>query len=154
MKQVKDGMTMKNMHECTMKCAMNCEKNMKDISEAIVLLDEAVKAIDAGNTADAKIKIGKAKKMLDEMQVAQKKCMEKMPTVNSVCPISGEKFDMMKTPENQTRMYKGQKVGFCCPACPPKWDALTDKEKDAMLEKAMVKMPEKKEMIKKDNAPM
>ena len=28
--------TMKDMHECIMKCTMSCEKNMKDISEATI----------------------------------------------------------------------------------------------------------------------
>jgi hypothetical protein len=133
--------TMKDMHECTMKCTMNCEKNMKDTSEAMAMLDAAVIALDAGNTSDAKKEIEKAKMMLKDMHMAQKKCMEKMPTVNDRCPISGEKIDMMNTPENQTLMYKSQKVGFCCTKCPVAWEKLTDKEKSEKLEKVMPKMP-------------
>jgi hypothetical protein len=34
-------------------------------------------------------------------------------------------------------MYKGMKVGFCCPNCPPEWDKLTDAEKEAKLKEAM-----------------
>jgi hypothetical protein len=141
--------TMKDMHDCTMKCTMNCEKNMTDVSGAMALLDGAVKALDAGNTAEAKREIEKAKTLLKDMHMAQKKCMEKMPTVNDRCPISGKKIDMMNTPENLTTLYKGKKVGFCCPACPPAWDKLTDKEKTEKLEKVMFKMPESKKMQEK-----
>ena len=102
--------------------------------------------MDAGNTADAKMEIEKAKKILKEMQMAQKKCMEKMPTVNDRCPITGKKIDMMNTPENLTTLYKGKKVGFCCPACPPEWEKLTEQKKTPKLEKVMVKVPEAKNM--------
>lgn len=147
MKPGKEGM-MKNMQECMMRCTANCEKNMKGTSDAIVSLDNAVKALDAGNTADAKMEIEKAKTLLKEMQIAQKKCMDKMPAVNDCCPVSGKKIDMMNTPENLTTLYKGKKVGFCCPACPPEWEKLTDAEKDVKLEKVMFKMTEKEEMMK------
>jgi hypothetical protein len=138
--------TMKDMHECTMKCTMNCEKNIKDTSEVMVLLEGAINAMDAGNTADAKKDIEKAKMILKDLHMAQKKCMAKMPTVNDCCPISGKKIDMMNTPENLTALYKGKKVGFCCPACPPEWEKLTDKEKDEKLEKVMFKAPEAKKI--------
>jgi hypothetical protein len=138
--------TMKDMQECTMKCMANCEKNMKDIPAAIASLDNAVKAIDAGNTAEAKMEIEKANKMLKDMLIAQKKCMEKMPTVNDACPITGKKIDMMNTPEKLTILYKGKKVGFCCPACPAEWEKLTDAEKDAKLEPRMFKAPEAQDM--------
>jgi hypothetical protein len=140
--------TMKDMQECTMKCMANCEKNMNDIPAAIASLDNAVKAMDAGNTADAKMEIEKAKKMLKDMLMTQKKCMGNMPTVNNACPITDAKIDMMNTPENLITMYKGQKVGFCCPNCPPAWEKLTDKEKNEKLEKVMFKMTEKEKMMK------
>jgi hypothetical protein len=140
---------MKDMHECTMKCTMNCEKNMKETTEVMAMLDAAVKALDAGNTADAKIEIEKAQKMLKDMHMAQKKCMEKMPTVNDRCPITEKKIDMMNTPEDLTTIYKGKKVGFCCPNCPPAWDKLTDKEKDEKLAKVMFKMPQAMPMQEK-----
>lgn len=140
--------TMKDMRECVTKCTMSCEKNMKSVSEAIASLDEAAKAVDAGNMADAKMKIERAKMMLKDVQDCQKKCMEQMPTYNDSCPISGMKIDRMKTPENQMRMYKGRKIGFCSPACPVAWDKLTDAEKEAKLEKAMPAIPEKEELLK------
>lgn len=141
--------TMKDMQECTMKCMANCDKNMNDIPAAIASLDSAVRAMDAGNTADAKMEIEKVKKTLKDMLVTQKKCMEKMPTVNNACPITGKKIDMMNTPETLTALYKGKKVGFCCPACPSEWEKLPDAEKDAKLEARMFKVPEAKNMLVK-----
>lgn len=35
--------------------------------------------------------------------------------------------------------WKGQKVGFCCKGCPPKWAKMTDEQKDAALATAMAK---------------
>ena len=142
--------TMKDMQQCTMTCTAYCQENMKQASEAMMLLDEAIKAIDMGNTADAKKDIEKAKMMLNEMSVSQKKCVANMPTVNDHCPISGKKIDMMNTPENLTTIYKGQKVGFCCPACPPAWDKLSDKEKTEKLDKVRYKAPEKEKMMMKN----
>jgi len=59
--------------------------------------------------------------------------------VNGVCPIMGTRIDPAKVPDSLTRLYKGQKVGFCCAACPPAWDSLSDSEKDAKLAAAMAK---------------
>ena len=114
-------------------------------------MDEAISDMDAGNITNGKMKIEKAKKMLNEMKTAMKKCLEKMPTCNTNCPISGQKIEMMNCPENLTRMYmyKGKKVGFCCPACPPQRDKLTDIEKNEKLKKVMPKMPDKEKMMKK-----
>ena len=38
-----------------------------------------------------------------------------------------------------TREWNGHKVGFCCKGCLPKWDALSDAEKQAALDKAIAK---------------
>lgn len=53
--------------------------------------------------------------------------------VNSTCPIMGKSFDPATVPDNLTRTFKGQKVGFCCGGCPPAWDKLSDAEKTAKL---------------------
>lgn len=37
------------------------------------------------------------------------------------------------------REYKGQKVGFCCAGCLPRWDAMTEAQKDAALKTAIAK---------------
>ena len=56
--------------------------------------------------------------------------------VNTKCPISGGVVSPDGVPENLTRVYKGQKIGFCCDGCPAEWDKLTDANKDAELAKA------------------
>jgi hypothetical protein len=56
--------------------------------------------------------------------------------VNTKCPISGGALNPAGVPENLTRVYKGQKIGFCCEGCPEEWDKLTDVNKDAELAKA------------------
>lgn len=130
-------------HNWVMKCTKNCMKNMEDLSLSLTTLDEAAKAIEDGNTAEAKDKIQKVKDILNTMKESTKKCFDKMPTVNDRCPITGDKIDMMNAPaELTTTIYKGMKVGFCCPKCPPEWDRLSDAEKDAKLEKVRHKEPE------------
>ena len=140
----KDG-TMQDMQKCLMTCIECCEKNMKNTSEAIALLDEAVKATEMGNAAEAKMKIEKANMLLKDMHIAQKKCMEKMPAANDRCPITGKKINRMDAPENPTALYKGKKIGFCSLTCLPLWDRLTDQEKDQKLEKVMPQESEKEE---------
>jgi len=53
--------------------------------------------------------------------------------VNTRCPIMGTELDLSKVPESLTRVYKGQKVAFCCAGCPTDWDKLSDAEKDTKL---------------------
>lgn len=144
-----EGCTMKDMHGCVAECMKSCDKNMADLSAAMVALDEADKAIDAGDSVAAKVEIAKAKTLLNGIQDAQKKCMEKMPVCNMHCPITGKKIDMMNVPASLATMYKGQKIGFCCPACPEAWKKLTDAEKDAKLGAVKFKEIEKETMKKK-----
>ncbi len=75
----------------------------------------------------------------DEMKCPMcSKMMGAEPTVvNAVCPISGKKFDPYNVPDERIREFQGKKVGFCCPACPPAWDKLTDQEKQEKLDAAM-----------------
>lgn len=35
--------------------------------------------------------------------------------------------------------WKGQKIGFCCKGCLPKWNKMTDAEKDAGVSAAIAK---------------
>ena len=123
----------KGMHKGDMKCAMTCQKNMEDLSSAMMSLDAAIKAIDAGDNTGAKADIEKARGMLADVKMSIEKCMAQMPVVNEKCPITGKSIDKMNVPADLTQMYKGMKIGFCCPACPPAWDKLTDTEKDAKL---------------------
>jgi hypothetical protein len=59
--------------------------------------------------------------------------------INTRCPIMGTPINPDKVPENLTRVFKGQKVAFCCGGCPDEWDKLTDKEKEAKLKEAASK---------------
>lgn len=71
----------------------------------------------------------------DENEAA---CAEVKPgvitSVNSMCAVVvSDPVDPAITPVE----WKGQKVGFCCKGCMPKWAKMTDAEKDASLAKAM-----------------
>ena len=57
--------------------------------------------------------------------------------VNARCPIMGGKLDRDNVPASLTRTFNGQKVGFCCGGCPPKWDKLSDEQKAAKLKAVM-----------------
>jgi len=65
---------------------------------------------------------------------APKATADKSGFANTKCPIMGGAIDPAKVPESLTRVYKGQKVAFCCGMCPAKWDKLTDAEKDAKFQ--------------------
>jgi len=53
---------------------------------------------------------------------------------NAKCPIMGHPIDPQRVPDHLVREYKGQKVAFCCPGCPEKWDGLSEAQKEAKLE--------------------
>jgi len=53
---------------------------------------------------------------------------------NVNCPMmTDNKIDPAKVTKELTRTHKGKDVAFCCPACPPAWDKLSDEEKDGKL---------------------
>lgn len=149
---------MKGMNKCMMMCSKNNEKNMANMSMAIMILDEAAKDIDAGKTADAKTKIEKAKQLINDAKVSCQKCTDKMPVCNNRCPISGKEIDSANPPASC--MYEGMKLGFCCENCKAKWDKCSDEEKNAKLKEIMPessdtdtmhkKMMHKKGMMEKD----
>jgi len=58
--------------------------------------------------------------------------------VNANCPIGGEPI----TADGGTASFKGQTIGFCCPKCAPKFNALDDAGKLAALEKNGTKLPQ------------
>jgi hypothetical protein len=62
-------------------------------------------------------------------------------TVNSKCPLMGDKINHAAMSVDMVRDFNGQKVGFCCTPCMPKWDALTEIEKTAKLAAVMVPVP-------------
>jgi len=61
----------------------------------------------------------------------------KVAVVNAKCPMMGNKINQAAMAPDMTRDYNGQKVGFCCPSCMPKWDALSEEDKEAKLAAAM-----------------
>lgn len=52
--------------------------------------------------------------------------------INKMCPVSGEAIPAGA----KTVSYKGQTVGFCCPGCEGKFNAMNDAAKDAALAKS------------------
>lgn len=57
--------------------------------------------------------------------------------INCRCPITGKAIDGSHVPANQTRLYRGQIVGFCCPSCPHEWDLLDDDDREEKLEEVL-----------------
>jgi len=57
----------------------------------------------------------------------------KVAVVNGKCPLMGNKITQTAMSPDMVREFEGQKVGFCCPPCGPKWDALSDDEKKTKL---------------------
>ncbi|MCE5340032.1 MAG: PTS lactose/cellobiose transporter subunit IIA [Planctomycetaceae bacterium] len=134
------GCTMGDMNKCMADCMKKCQANMENVSAAKTSIMAAIEAIDKGDTKTAKIEMEKADKLLANVHKCMKENMQQMPCCNVKCPIMGEPINAMKCPKELTRMYKGEKVGFCCAGCPEKWDKLTDTEKDAKLKDAMPSM--------------
>jgi hypothetical protein len=54
-----------------------------------------------------------------------------MGVVNETCPMTGGPVDGSVAAAE----FNGQKVGFCCPGCPEKWEAMSDAEKQAFIDK-------------------
>ena len=120
-----------------MQCQKMCAEN---IPAALKAVDAARKAIEGGDSKAALEQLDTARKLLaqiNETMAAPVVAAGKF--VNVRCPITGGSIDPAKATEATIRDYKGQKVAFCCPMCPPKWDKMTDAQKDAAL--AKVKAP-------------
>ncbi len=49
--------------------------------------------------------------------------------VNTLCPIMGHEI----AETGGSTVWNGQTIGFCCKACLPKWNDLSDDEKAAKL---------------------
>ncbi len=66
---------------------------------------------------------------------AQCKSFKGTPTtINKMCVIMVE--DPVN-PATEPVVYKGQKYGLCCEGCRPKWEKLTDAQKEANIARAM-----------------
>jgi hypothetical protein len=116
-----------------------CEKSGECPGKLGALLEDlkaARKAIEEGKTEKASQTLAKAIERLEQCQKwMQKRHAEAGVPVNTRCPIMGGKVDPEDTPEKLTRRFKGQTVGFCCGACPAKWDELSEKQKEKKLQK-------------------
>lgn len=61
--------------------------------------------------------------------------------INTKCPIMGGKLDPAKVSAALARQFGGRKIGFCCAACPPKWDALSVTKKVDLISKMTAPTP-------------
>ena len=95
-------------------------------------IDEAVGAVEAGDSKAALNELHKAKKLIAAVNEAIGRYI-KPKFVNNRCPVMGTPIKPGKVTKNLIREFKGQKVAFCCARCPAKWDKLTDTEKQAKL---------------------
>lgn len=55
-------------------------------------------------------------------------------TVNAMCVVNPK--DAVN-PAIPAATWKGQKVGFCCKGCVPKWEKMSDEKKDAAVAKSL-----------------
>lgn len=137
------------------KCGM-CKKRHMKMAEVKKQLAAAKEAVQAGDKAAALEAIEKAEKALPSGKMMKHRCGhdakagqcdkahkghkghmhkgEQSAAVNTTCPIMGGKVDPKNVPSNLTRQYNGQTVGFCCAACPPAWDKLSDEQKAQKLQ--------------------
>ncbi|MCF7821172.1 MAG: hypothetical protein K9M17_01865 [Mariprofundaceae bacterium] len=61
--------------------------------------------------------------------------------VNPKCPVMSSVNMETKVEEKMTRMYKGQRVGFCCEVCLGKWDAMSPADREREFRKSMGENP-------------
>lgn len=67
-------------------------------------------------------------------------CLEIKPgaltSVNKMCVVVNSH---PVNPQMKTVDWKGQEVGFCCAGCVPRWEKMSDAQKDAALAQAIAK---------------
>lgn len=104
------------------------------LSAALKAIDAATEAINSGDKKTALAELAKASKLIASAKRGTMKDA-KPKLANVRCPIMGSLIDPAKASSKLTRMYKGQKVAFCCAGCPATWDKLTDADKQTKLAK-------------------
>jgi hypothetical protein len=105
-------------------------------------IDAAAAAVKAGDSNAALAELAKAKALITQArQCVKQGCSEAAAgtPVNARCPMMGSKIDPEKVPANLRRQFKGQTVGFCCGGCPGAWDKLSDQQKEAKLQAAILR---------------
>ena len=105
------------------------QMKMDHLEKALKVVEEATKAVEDDEKTMALAKLKEAKELITTVHA----CLDGPKVVNAHCPVMGTKLNPATVPEDLMRMYKEQKVGFCCAGCPEAWDKLTDQEKDAKL---------------------
>ncbi len=111
-----------------------CRKKMHSVIED---LESAQAALEDGKNEAASKKLSKAIKQLKQMKgMMHQQGGSSAEPVNTRCPIMGRKLDPENTPEELTRQFQGKTVGFCCAACPKRWDQLSEEEKKEALNKS------------------
>ncbi len=107
------------------------------LDEIMTAMQAAKKAADSGDAKKASEQIDKAHAALMQLKNSIQQNEGSLVSVdNKKCPIMG--MEIQRVPESLTRVYKGQKIGFCCHDCPQMWDRLSDEEKDRKLKDAGV----------------
>ena len=145
-------------------------EHMQKMTELRDLLAQAKATAETEKATKTLAKITEAQKLLEQehknMHKQMTQHMEKMhkdqavkcqmrgkmmgtakmhKVVNSRCPMTGNKIDPKNVPANLTTEWKGKKIGFCCPGCPPQWDKLSNKHKQQKLDAAMKPAPPSEE---------
>ncbi|MBN1846883.1 MAG: hypothetical protein JW810_14450 [Sedimentisphaerales bacterium] len=108
----------------------------RNLPGALLAIQQAQLAIQAGNQAEALKYLGQAKASLLAAQLTLASHVQ--PTyINASCPMMGSRIDPEKVTPDLTRQFNGQSVGFCCAGCPQAWDKLSPAEKEAKLKKVL-----------------
>lgn len=120
-------------------------KKLPSVQEALA---RAIQHLEAGHQQEALKELRQVQSSLEAARQALGKHVEPA-IVNDRCPIMGSKISAGKVPANLTRMYNGQKVAFCCAACPTTWDQLGDAQKTAKLASVMAGPQQRPAPLKK-----
>lgn len=113
------------------------------LAEALAAVEKAEQAVRDGETDEALKALAEAKELLAGSHKALSKHVP--PVVNDRCPIMGNAVDGESVEPRNTRLYRGKRVGFCCPACPAKWDEMSDEQKHRALKEAGAAKDDKSE---------
>jgi hypothetical protein len=64
-----------------------------------------------------------------------------VPVVNAYCPVAGDhpvgERGRKETTADLTRIWHGQRIGFCCDGCPGAWDDMSEADRSAALGAAL-----------------
>jgi hypothetical protein len=109
-------------------------ENLPVISQSI---DNAIKAIEAGDKEATLTELRKAQEMLALIKkitdLIKTQGMPASKFANVRCPITGSLIEPDKVTTSLIRTYKGEKIAFCCGNCPTVWEQLETAGKDAKL---------------------